>query len=106
MHMGLLELTNAVHPVTGVFLKRFSKVETTNCEHCQSIIAIHHEGCSRDYQSKYTCARCCSSICTPCAKWMKEHGGQCPGPFRAKLEEALKHEDGSLLLTHIHKYRS
>lgn len=103
--MGLLELTNAVIPVTGEFVKRFTRYETVSCIHCQNVIAIVVAGCTREYQSKYTCTRCHGSVCTKCAKWMRDRGGQCPGPFIAKIEAAMRAGDGNLLRTHVHRYR-
>lgn len=103
--MGLIELTNAIVPVTGEFTKKMLRMECVSCEHCQSVIAIFVQGCSRTYQSDRKCPRCDAIICKRCAVWMHEHQGQCPGPFKAKVEEALKQGNGHLLLTHIHRYR-
>ena len=103
--MGLLQLENAVMPVDGRFVTRFMEYETVGCKHCRAVIAVLVKGCSRDYQSKYTCPRCCRSVCLKCAEWMRNNGGQCPGPFEARIEAAIKAGNGNLLRTHIYRYR-
>ena len=101
----MLELTCAVHPVTGKFINERTRLETTHCEHCCCVIAIHVEGCSRDYQSKFTCGRCHGMICKLCAKAMHDNRGICPGPFVAAVEEAVKRNNGHLLSRGAFRYR-
>jgi hypothetical protein len=108
--MGMLEMTCAIHPVTGIFLKSTERCETTYCRHCGGVIAIHKEGCSTTYQSEYSCSRCrgvgnSGSICKECAAAMHATGGICPGPHIAAIEEAVKKMDGHYLSRGRYRYR-
>lgn len=87
--MGLLEMENAIVPVTGEFTKRFLRMETVKCAHCGAVIAVLKKGCTTEYQSKYTCGRCCGSICLFCAKQMQKNGGLC-NPLQMKIDYAMK----------------
>lgn len=105
--MGMIEMKDAIEPVNGKYVSRWQRYETIPCKHCQSVIAILVQGCSRDYQSQFTCVRCHGSICKHCAKIMHANRGVCPGPFVAKIEAAFKHSDGNWLRrSFIHKYRT
>lgn len=101
--MGMLELENAVVPVTGKFITKRQRFETVSCVHCQAVIAVVHEGCSRTYQSDRRCNRCDGCICKWCEKQMHELKGECPGPVMAKIEYALK--TGLWDNHHVHRYR-
>lgn len=106
--MGLLEITGAVVPIAlpqgPVFAKRWMKLETVSCKHCQKILAVYNTGCSRYYQSDRTCQRCDGFICKGCAEGMAKNGGECPGPFIAKVEEAIR-TGQSLTAARIREFR-
>lgn len=87
--------------------------DTLACKHCGRIIArlirvagnqIHHlanidigraapviQDLGGDIDAKPTCAQCGGAfICRICAGLMEAKGGDCPGPFEARIENALQ----------------
>jgi hypothetical protein len=84
--------------------------ETKACAHCDGVIAIlaHYTNrfslssidvaaatpkahqASDDYVGKHRCTRCHANVCRACALAMKQTGGVCPGPFKSRVEAAVK----------------
>ena len=83
--------------------------KTEGCVHCQAVIAIYRRSVSSEYHlsninfglatpqvhtlnggttDRPYCRRCDALICRRCAAEM-ERLGDCPGPFKQKLELAL-----------------
>lgn len=70
---------------------RVTEFETISCPHCQQVKAVVLKGCTKNVPYHYYCPRCREPICKECAEYM-EKLGQCPGPFRAKIDEALRRQ--------------
>jgi hypothetical protein len=79
--------------------------ETVSCPHCQQVKAIVIQGCTKNIPYRYWCPRCREPICEGCAEAM-EKAGQCPGPFVAKAEEAMKRQTGGLADDFVYQYHS
>lgn len=93
--MGLLEITNAVNPVTGEFTTDRQLVETYACVHCSAPIPVWKTGCTLHSTSTMGCHRCNGPLCGHCAEFMTKNKGVCPGPITAKIEEAVRSGKGT-----------
>ena len=108
--MGLLTIDHSQGPGIDGRQGRKVEYETRACAHCGGVIAIlarrteqyhlssidvaaatpkaHEAG--DDYVGKHRCTRCHANICRRCALAMRMTGGVCPGPLRARVEEAIR----------------
>lgn len=66
-------------------LKEYSCVV---CKHCGGVIAILLKGCSKHYNTKFSCPRCRGPICRRCGG-IFERTGLC-NPIKARIEHAIK----------------
>ena len=107
--MGLLIIDHSQGQ--GIDGKQGRKIEydTVACAHCNGVIAILSRGLNKfilssidvavattkaheagqHFVANCRCSRCHSNICRRCSMWMEQHGGTCPGPFKAKVEAAM-----------------
>ncbi len=123
--IGVLELDHRAG--TGLDGKqgKLETLATFRCAHCDRIIAIAkvandsiplanvniglalHFGVrniSLDYTHKHTCRRCGGKgICRVCAAQMELNGGQCPGPWEAKVDHS-RNNGLPLDYNHVHNY--
>lgn len=92
--------------------------KTLGCVHCGACIAIFRRSISSEetlssidigrathigphelptsFTANCHCRRCGKAICRACAKEMEAAGGECPGPLRARIEQAITRRSGQL----------
>src|SRR5262252_6172316 len=72
--------------------------DTIGCVHCNAVIKIIISGCTRNYDTRFSCLRCRKPICRLCAEAMAVTH-QCPGPVRVQVERALVERDALRSIT-------
>ena len=124
MASGYLLIDNSNAPPLPGLPNTKVEYEAKGCGHCGACIAVLRRGCNtfhlssidvaratvrapeagEKYVGKFRCRRCDKNVCRRCAMWMTEHGGTCPGPFRARVEAAIsrKRADDEF----VYQYRS